>query len=173
MRSLITCVACGSIGPSIPDESAETASLASSDGIDSMSSMWADSDEFGDGEEHESLPVSSWANSKSGTSYVYDKLGESNIRLLSIQPGQFNDEIYCQLVQESLSNLPVYDAISYTWADDSGDRQKNKTIRLGSELFKVTTSYQLALRRARLHRKLTVWIDAMCINQNDKNERTH
>ena len=135
--------------------------------------MWADSDEFGDGEEYESLPLGSWANSKNRTSYVYDKLGESNIRLLSIHPGQFDDEVYCQLLQESLKNLPVYDAISYTWADDSGDRQKNKTIRLGSELFAVTTSCQLALRRARLHGKLTVWIDAVCINQDDKNERTH
>ncbi|KAK0622520.1 heterokaryon incompatibility protein-domain-containing protein [Immersiella caudata] len=171
--SLITCMACGSIDFSILENSAETASLAPSDGIDSMSSAdeLSDDGEFSSSEE--SLPLGSQVNVERAARYVYDNLGQSNIRLLSISPGNFGDELCCQLVQEDLNRFPLYDAISYTWADDSGDREKNKTIRLGHELLIVTTSCQLALRRARLHQMQKIWIDAVCINQDDNNERTH
>ncbi|KAK0646962.1 heterokaryon incompatibility protein-domain-containing protein [Cercophora newfieldiana] len=127
---LITCMACGSTDSSILETSSETASLASSFGVESIP------DEFSDGEEHESPPLS---------------------------PAR----------HESLNNLPVYEAISYTWADDSGNQQKNRRIWLGDEPYMVTTSCQHVLRRARLHGKLTVWIDAVCINQEDADERNH
>ncbi|KAK0707764.1 heterokaryon incompatibility protein-domain-containing protein [Lasiosphaeris hirsuta] len=125
-------------------------------------------------DDEELLSSGRWVHSGRGTGYAYGKLWRKHdIRLLSIPPRDFNDQFHCELVHEDLNTLPLYDAISYTWADDSGDRRKNKAIFLGSVKFMVTSSCHLALQRARLHGHTEIWIDAVCINQDDTDERSH
>jgi hypothetical protein len=63
-----------------------------------------------------------------------------------------------------------YEALSYTW----GDASKLKPIIIGaSHEFYVTSNCYDALRRLRDHDgKRLIWIDAICINQEDDAERT-
>ncbi|KAK1761582.1 heterokaryon incompatibility protein-domain-containing protein, partial [Echria macrotheca] len=161
---------CGSTKPKIRNGQTDTYSPLPSDGDDSNGSTFSD-DEIGDDTDIFSEPQKFQA--RSDNPYVYEKLGQSSIRLLHIRAGDFSDELVCELVQEDINQFPVYDAISYTWADDSGDRSCTKSILLSGQIFKVTTSCHLALQRARLHDTLTVWIDAVCINQTDNAERSH
>jgi len=76
-----------------------------------------------------------------------------------------------------LDKTPQYDALSYTWADENGNNAFSEGIFLGPEwlYFPVTVNCSAALRRLR-HRRLQrrrVWIDSICIDQHNVQERTH
>ncbi|KAK5124719.1 hypothetical protein LTR85_001432 [Meristemomyces frigidus] len=61
-----------------------------------------------------------------------------------------------------------YEAISYTW----GPPIFPETLRLGDVEMKITTSLFGALRRFRDCQEIvTLWADAICINQSDRQER--
>jgi hypothetical protein len=62
----------------------------------------------------------------------------------------------------------VYEALSYTWGDPN-DKQE---IRLQNSPFPVTKNLHAALVHLRLsYSPRTLWIDAICINQADIEER--
>ncbi|KAI0381777.1 heterokaryon incompatibility protein-domain-containing protein [Hypomontagnella monticulosa] len=92
------------------------------------------------------------------------------IRVLHLLPGQFSDPISCRLSHDSLEGNPTYIALSYVWGDGSNPQH----ITLENTEFSVTANLYTALqflRRAKSERIL--WIDAICINQNDILEREH
>ncbi|KAK4206551.1 heterokaryon incompatibility protein-domain-containing protein, partial [Rhypophila decipiens] len=98
------------------------------------------------------------------------------LRLLRIQQApSCQDPIQCTLIHETLHQLlPPFEAISYTWADESGDSLKKATISIDSRVFGVTLNCERALRRVRLRtQSRLVWIDAICINQDSDAEKTH
>jgi hypothetical protein len=112
---------------------------------------------------------------KSG-SFVHEKIRQKEeIRLLRLKPGAYDDPVECTVNHENLRQiLPQYDAISYTWADDSGNRSVDEVIRLNGQPFAVTNSCLLALRRVRqTDYTRIIWVDAVCINQDDNSERSH
>lgn len=92
----------------------------------------------------------------------------NEIRLLTIQPGKLGDEIHCALHHASLDGLSEYTALSYTW----GDPTNKKSIILGGLQMEVTQNLNDAIQHLR-HESATrvLWIDALCINQNDIAER--
>ncbi|KAK4164438.1 heterokaryon incompatibility protein-domain-containing protein, partial [Cladorrhinum sp. PSN259] len=111
-------------------------------------------------------PAASWA--------YRDLKSQREMRLLVVQPGSFDDFIRCRLVHVKTDTLLEYEAISYTWADETGDATKTKTILLGNSPFLVTANCEAALKRIRKDSVTrTVWIDAVCINQDNKNEQGH
>lgn len=78
------------------------------------------------------------------------------------------------LMSEDRFTWGDYLALSYVW----GDLNSNCEILLNGALFKVTTNLHQALRQLRMSqgdeirtRKLRVWIDAICINQGDPEEK--
>ena len=92
------------------------------------------------------------------------------IRLLRVLPGEFNSQIRCDLFKSSLVKPPRYKALSYVWGDSSNRR---KIVVNGNDV-SVTANLELALRRLRAHADgtpLTLWVDALCINQNNLDER--
>lgn len=98
----------------------------------------------------------------------------SEIRLLLISPGEFDDDLECKVITQSLSRALNYEAISYCWADENGDASRCRTISISGQPFQVTSNCEMALKRARMrHYTRTVWIDAICINQDDISERGH
>lgn len=104
--------------------------------------------------------------------FTYDTLDDPNqkIRLAIIHPGDWQAEIDCTLHTVSLESQPVYKALSYVW----GDSEECKNIRLNRRDFAVTMNLYKALRRIRQeHEDLTIWIDAICINQNGDTEKSH
>lgn len=102
-------------------------------------------------------------------SYPYQPLGKSDeIRLLYLQPGAGDDEIACTISHASLGEPPVYEALSYTW----GDNRRSYSIRCERHLVYVTENLHAGLHRLRYpDRPRTLWVDAICINQDDTLER--
>ncbi|KAF2009755.1 hypothetical protein BU24DRAFT_473958 [Aaosphaeria arxii CBS 175.79] len=97
-------------------------------------------------------------------------LRDDNIRLIRILPGNWEDEIRCDLYTESLSKRPKYHALSYVW----GSALVKKPIKLNDSTFEATTNLESALRHLRHQRLgLPLWVDALSINQTDNQERTH
>lgn len=99
----------------------------------------------------------------------------SELRLLLVWPPRDNqDAIYCTLIHGRLGTGIEYDAVSYTWADETGDDSQRKTVLINDLALSVTATCEAVLRRARLQSTAKVlWIDAVCINQADTNERGH
>ncbi|KAM3417694.1 hypothetical protein BST61_g5929 [Cercospora zeina] len=91
-------------------------------------------------------------------------------RVLIILPGLGAEELHCHLRIASLQHdvLPQYETISYAW----GDRNQRSSITINNVTLNVPYSTKAALHRMRLAREeRVVWIDAICINQNDLSER--
>lgn len=73
----------------------------------------------------------------------------------------------------SITNLPSYEAVSYCWGGDDGDYTKSEFIIIGGRLFPITKNCAAVLRQIRKkNTKRVIWIDSLCINQNDVNERS-
>lgn len=111
-------------------------------------------------------------------SYDYRKLNfelGQEIRLVVVQPGEIRESIRCEIIHVNLEDDPEYAAVSYTWADEDGDDAKSRRIYcLNGTSIPVTVNCEAALRRLRVPGlKRRLWIDAICINQNNIFERNH
>ncbi|KAF2837601.1 hypothetical protein M501DRAFT_937224 [Patellaria atrata CBS 101060] len=90
------------------------------------------------------------------------------IRLLHLEPGNFNSEIIGYLVTVSLHDVLLYDAISYFWGDVNG----KLPITINSKEMLITRHLFCTLNHLRSSSKyLVLWADAICINQEDVEER--
>ncbi len=91
------------------------------------------------------------------------------IRLLVIEPAKkLHAPLICRLEPTLLSSNPKYEALSYTW----GSPGDGHNITLSGTAFWVWENAEAALRRLRLPSKpRAIWIDAICINQNDNAEK--
>lgn len=67
-----------------------------------------------------------------------------------------------------LDEKPSYEALSYTWGDQS---REAKTILLNGLLFPVGPSLSDALFHLRSDVDRLLWVDAICINQLDATEK--
>jgi hypothetical protein len=104
-------------------------------------------------------------------SYQHQSLCASDeIRLLKLSPETSHDAQLCgSLVTYSRSNVPSYDALSYTW----GDPAKCFSVETFFGLIGIAASLYSALKRLRLPNKIRfLWIDAICINQEDNKEKS-
>ncbi|USP81699.1 hypothetical protein yc1106_08973 [Curvularia clavata] len=102
---------------------------------------------------------------------MYSPLNTSRkeIRLLHLHPGNWNDDIECHLETVSLNNHPSFQAISYVW----GDATKKQHITVNGHQLAVTENVVTGLQRLRTENEvLTLWLDAVCINQSDTHERS-
>lgn len=103
---------------------------------------------------------------------MYDKLSQEarEIRILFLLPGDVDVDISCKLVTVSLDNLPDYEALSYTW----GDPTVKVPIRVNENVLQVTPNLNNALRHLRRrNEKRVLWVDAICINQDDLGEKSY
>jgi len=103
------------------------------------------------------------------------------IRLVELLPGNEDEEIYMRVhtrpgrdaphANAIPPNLVKYIALSYTW----GDPTLTVPILLNGERFLVTKNLYSALAQFRQptgYRSLFYWIDAICINQEDVQEKS-
>lgn len=125
---------------------------------------------------------------------------EPHIRLVKIHRDSTQSSlVHCHFVAYPLAACPPYTALSYTWncsssssasslssssssADDNNSSSNNtttkeaptQTILLQSTRYTIGQNLYAFLRRVRRdsHDRL-YWIDALCINQNDNDERSH
>jgi hypothetical protein len=92
------------------------------------------------------------------------------IRLLNIGPGQYNDPLQGYLAVESLNSVVDFEALSYVW----GPSDPKQLLQLDNQEFYIRPNIHSFLRRLRdPHRPRKLWLDAVCIDQNNINERSH
>lgn len=93
------------------------------------------------------------------------------VRLLVLQPcDNPTSKITCKIIHARLSNRPKYAALSYMWGSDANSRN----IDIGGKSCRIGHNLWLALLELRLgDRERIMWIDAICINQEDSSERNH
>lgn len=100
--------------------------------------------------------------------------------------GRFDDQLRCTLVARPLDGIPVdirvpwryghpadspswFEALSYTW----GSWEDCRWILLNGHRFTVTQNLWDALRRLkRFYAIRRLWVDQVCINQRDNDERS-
>lgn len=93
------------------------------------------------------------------------------IRVLDILPGRFGSDVHLELRLHNLSDESrEYEALSYTW----GVRTLGQWVTVNNDYrLPVTDNLYRALQRARLCRnRRTIWIDAICIDQENFEERS-
>lgn len=103
---------------------------------------------------------------------VYSELDrrKAEIRVLVLQASgtDRNSPLRCQLAVVSLNDSPNYDALSYTW----GDAKSLKSISLQDYPFQVTANlYDALCNFRRADGDYALWVDALCINQEDESEK--
>jgi ankyrin repeat protein len=99
-------------------------------------------------------------------------LKECTFRLLRLFKGD-HGPIQCDLFHASLydtENAMEYEALSYTW----GGTNKPLEIEINKRRMPVTENLFLALHDMRyLHQDRILWIDAICVDQENPQERGH
>lgn len=121
-----------------------------------------------------SFPDSSASLERASQSWgLYSKpVSEGRIRILTLRPGNWTDPIQCGLQEVPIQESGAYQALSYTW---NNGEMANNDIHIICNLQATIISYNLYLGLRQLRDKtepLRLWVDAICINQKDNDERT-
>ncbi|WZH47748.1 heterokaryon incompatibility protein-domain-containing protein [Fusarium acuminatum] len=106
--------------------------------------------------------------------FPYSPLELGEIRLLHVQSG-VSDPISIKLSNVNLNTEPVFWALSYVW----GSWENPATVLINDTPFKVTRNLYNALDEYRRQFSdngnatgALLWVDAICINQNDQHEKS-
>lgn len=103
-----------------------------------------------------------------GSRFTYEALALGEFRLLSIRPGHAPCEYNYSLKHENISNPPPYKALSYAWRDPTA----NHEIKVNGGTFAINSNLKTALKYLDLEDEEAIWIDAICINQDDDQEKS-
>ncbi|KAF7923747.1 uncharacterized protein EAE98_007565 [Botrytis deweyae] len=107
------------------------------------------------------------------------------IRMLELIPGTASTPIQVRLVHKSLSQMPQCIALSYEWGARTGDSEiicDNATLKVTKNLIKglkrlrkfqgLAPGHNPYSNRLKITERTLCWIDAICINQDDLDERS-
>ncbi|KAG8526111.1 uncharacterized protein KY384_000104 [Bacidia gigantensis] len=126
-----------------------------------------------------------WLEQQNRTPFEYSALGSGDavIRLVRIKHAYFpKDIIECDMKNVDLNTNPGFAALSYYW----GPRVFNCQMICNGKLMAITATLNAALKRVRNDfysnyftmfvdnfgaNEHLIWVDALCINQNDEVER--
>jgi hypothetical protein len=128
---------------------------------------------------------------RSNDKYQYSSLpSDGTVRLLTLLPGRRGSDIHIELDNALLDNNPKYEALSYEWGlppakvPDDHDTLSNSfwnldvTIQLQEQVYcrgkalGITKHLHAILNHLRSNdRRRLLWIDGICINQEDIIER--
>ncbi|TVY84408.1 Heterokaryon incompatibility protein 6 OR allele [Lachnellula suecica] len=112
-------------------------------------------------------------NEHSSPDSIFEPLdaGIREIRLLIIRPSlDIDDPVVCRLIKGSLDDDSQYYALSYTW----GTSDNPSLITINDTPWVVGPNLHDALKYLRLEDKaITLWVDAICINQKDDSEKSY
>jgi Heterokaryon incompatibility protein (HET) len=102
--------------------------------------------------------------------YIYQPLrGSRSFRVLHIINPLQEGPVTGELREYNLDDCPPYEALSYAWEGSV----RECPIDCDGRILFVTKSAEAALRRL-IYGKLgrPIWVDSICINQGDNNERS-
>ncbi|GKT79780.1 ankyrin and HET domain-containing protein [Colletotrichum tofieldiae] len=93
---------------------------------------------------------------------------KQEIRLLLLSPGEYEDDLACEIQTVSLLEEVSYEALSYAW----GVARPVRKIFIDGHRYQISGNLESALRHLRYADKTrALWADAICINQTDIAER--
>ncbi|MCJ1394577.1 hypothetical protein MMC18_007457 [Xylographa bjoerkii] len=106
--------------------------------------------------------------------YAYEKLSQPNaLRILKLHgASSFGDDLHCDLVESQLSSPGSFEAVSWCWGKEDFSRILRVHVEGEQFSFPISPNLESALRALRnetLERSL--WVDAICIDQKNMNER--
>ncbi|OAA71714.1 Heterokaryon incompatibility [Akanthomyces lecanii RCEF 1005] len=111
-----------------------------------------------------------------GIAYRYGALKYAkSIRLLYLHTGDSYHQlpIEVSLREFPIDALPSFGALSYTWATEDGLASLSQELLCGGASIKITKNCEAALKRLRRPREDQVlWVDAVCIDQSNVEERS-
>ena len=91
-----------------------------------------------------------------------------SIRYIDLKPGRPEEPLVCSLHISRLRQMRSVEAISYVW----GSSARHCEITCNGETIYITSNLQTVLRRFRLLQEShTLWVDSICINQEDLAEK--
>ena len=79
----------------------------------------------------------------------------------------YDEEIHCTFSIVSLDDKPDYEALSYVW----GDAKNRDSVTLHGHTFPITRKLFDALFHMRQSDERVLWADALCIDQDNSEER--
>ncbi|TVY43510.1 Heterokaryon incompatibility protein 6,OR allele [Lachnellula subtilissima] len=106
------------------------------------------------------------------TSYYLPLKEPDEIRILTLLPYEqdADEPIQCRFEHVRLAQRPQYEALSYTWGDQTN--QHPVGIDTAGNVVHVGQNCLLALRTLRKEEVTRLlWVDALCINQSDQDEK--
>ncbi|XEV01223.1 hypothetical protein FSHL1_006510 [Fusarium sambucinum] len=89
------------------------------------------------------------------------------IRVLQVESGNISEPLSCALVNYADAAEKGWTCLSYTW----GTEPPSEEIKLNGASFPVRTNVYNFLREAQRQGLTNLWIDSVCINQSDTDER--
>ncbi|KAI6963456.1 hypothetical protein KC332_g15834 [Hortaea werneckii] len=99
---------------------------------------------------------------------LLDNANNKSFRLLSLLPGDDKAPLGCRIQTFSLDHAPPYEALSYVW----GQRDGCRALTCNSGFLHIKHNLEQALFALRHpDRPRFLWVDAVCINQKDYDER--
>ena len=109
-------------------------------------------------------------------SQLYQPLrqGSDEIRFLILEPAlEDSTSVRAKLINSTLGEAPSYEALSYVWGDPSITTAVEIDQGDGPSIsIQVTTNLESALRHLRRKDDVrALWVDALCINQADAEEK--
>lgn len=101
--------------------------------------------------------------------YSYTPIAnENSIRLLHLEPGFHGTRLQASLSVYDLDGQFSYDALSYVW----GTPDLHKSLSIDEQELRITYNLHTILCHLRYpDRVRTLWIDAICINQQNSTEK--
>lgn len=107
--------------------------------------------------------------------HKFSKLGQNEIRLLHLHHSRRPD-VYFHLEQHKIELAPKFCALSYCWGKSTQTERVFCEDQRGRSYLSVTTNLRTILSNIKdnkLSEGLPLWIDQICINQDDNSERAH
>lgn len=116
------------------------------------------------------------SNNSGSLSYTYTPLASSaNFRLLQLELNSNGDRLECELCEYPVGQAPPYICLSYCWGLNKDIKD---AIYMQGNIIYITDTVSMALRSIRAWKleehdaaPVMVWIDYICINQEDNAER--
>jgi hypothetical protein len=100
--------------------------------------------------------------------YQYERLKFDEIRILELFQGEEDAALTGAVYVMNLAKTQPYFALSYVW----GPAMKSYQLNTSNGDIPLTTSLTAALKRLRKGKEsVYIWVDAICINQNDDHEK--
>ena len=130
------------------------------------------------------LPESDWSDatiegallnssSDDDAPFQYAAIAPNQIRLLGLYPGRTHDPLMGRITVINFPNLTLseWEALSYTWGNSADLPQ---SIIINGRKKQITANLASALQHLRRPREpMLLWIDSICINQDNNEEKGH